>query len=118
MTDSQEKPKGGVDLNTMSAEEKERRLSTMNPQLVLNSLADFVNGQELTQKRIQQIGRRFVALDDFNTFKIQVNNDEERKNAQQDMSKQIKQIQAKMQDMDSASLNLENDLSQVRTELR
>lgn len=64
------------------------------------------------------IERRFCSLDMFNKFKQQVANDEERKSAQQDITKQIRQVFSKMQDMDANQLNLENDLGNIRTEVR
>lgn len=44
--------------------------------------------------------------------------DEERTQANQDVSKQIRQIFGKMQDFDASQLNLEQDLSTIRCELR
>jgi len=64
------------------------------------------------------IERRFCSLDMFNKFKQQVANDEERKSAQQDITKQIRQVFSKMQDMDANQLNLENDLGNIRAEVR
>ena len=51
-------------------------------------------------KRIQQIERRFTSKDDFAKFKNAVQADEERKSAQLDITKQIRQVFAKMQDLD------------------
>ena len=53
----------------------------LNPILVLNNLAEFCNTQELPNKRIAMIERRFCSLDQFNKFKQQVADDEERKSA-------------------------------------
>ncbi len=53
----------------------------LNPMLVLNNLAEFCNTQELPNKRIAMIERRFCSLDQFNKFKQQVSDDEERKSA-------------------------------------
>ena len=54
---------------------------------MLNNLAEYVNTQELPNKRVQQINARFTSLERFKEFKEEVAADEERKLAQQDMVK-------------------------------
>ena len=85
---------------------------------MLNNLAEYVNTQELPNKRVQQINARFTSLERFKEFKEEVAADEERKLAQQDMVKQLKQVFVKMQDFDAAQLNLENDLGKLDHEVR
>ena len=104
VNDSQALSDGGFSKGSalnMSAEEKEKALSKLNPQLVLNNLAEFINTRELPNKRVQQIDRRFISKDEFAKFKTEVAADEDRKSQQNDVSKQIRQIFAKMQDIDS-----------------
>jgi len=43
---------GELNIATLSDEERELEIGKLNPTLVLNNLADFINTQELTQKRI------------------------------------------------------------------
>ena len=64
------------------------------------------------------IERRFITKDEFNKFKAVIAADEERKSAHQDITKQVRQLFSKMQDMDASQLNLENDLGNVRVEMR
>lgn len=81
-------------------------------------MAEYVNTQELPNKRVQQINARFTSLERFKSFVDDVLADEERKLAQQDMAKQLRQVFVKMQDFDASQLDLENDLNKVDNEVR
>lgn len=62
----------------------------MNPTLVLNQLAEFINKQELPNVRIQQMEQRFCSIEQFNKFKEELSKDEDRKAANTDITKQMR----------------------------
>ena len=102
----------------MSEDDKDKELQHLNPQMVLNNLAEYVNTRELPNPRIDMIKQRFMTLEEFKVFKDEVLADEERKQAELDMKKQLRQIFGKMQDLDAVQLNLENDLATLRADVR
>ena len=52
-------------MNMLTKEERLRELERMDPQIILQNLADYVNTQEMPKQRVGQIERRFVSKDDF-----------------------------------------------------
>ena len=71
-------PDQTVNIAQMTQYERDRQLENLNPQQVLNNLAEYCNTQELPNKRVQQIDARFTSLDKFKQFKDEVAADEER----------------------------------------
>ena len=102
----------------MTPEERERLLDTVNATQVLNNLAEFINTRELPNKRVEQIRKRFTTIEKFKKFKGKVIADEERKMAQENMTKQLRQVFVKLQDFDASQLNLENDLGKFDHQVR
>ena len=71
----------------VSREKMNARLRGLNPAVVLSNLSEYCNTQDLSNKQVIQIGRRFVSYEEFNSFKHMVSADEERKTALVDIGK-------------------------------
>ena len=111
---------GGVSVtvDALSPEERLRELEMMPPQTVLNSIAEYINSQDLTPARKKAIERTFVSKDEFNKFKTAVANDEDRKAQFSDMSKQIRAVNSKQNDIEADQHNIQTEIMNVRGELR
>ena len=72
----------------------------------------------MPQKRLTQIARRFVGTDEFNSLKLLVTEDEERKSAHAELAKQMKMLKEKILEFGSAGDNLGSDVNDIRRELR
>ena len=103
-----------VNVNMMTGEERLQQLEHMNPQLILSNLADYCNTQDMPKKRLDQMERRFMGVDDFNRFKIELEKDSAQSKAIADLEKKVREAYSKISDMETSVQTTESDMALVR----
>ena len=102
----------------MTDEEREREFANMNPELVLQNLADFMQGLDFTNSQFKQMADRFCPLEAFFAFKAEVKKDEERKEAMNDVNLQLRTVFERLESLDNSRRNLQNDQQSLLSDIR
>ena len=108
----------GVNVNMLTQEERLRELEQMNPQIILQNLADFCNTQEMPKQRVLHLERRFATKDDVQKLKHEISQDEARVKQHEEMQKQMRNLATKINDIETSLGQIDTDNGSLRQELR